>query len=913
MLHDGPPYANGRLHVGHALNKILKDVMLRVQVQQGRRVRYVPGWDCHGLPIELKALGPDGGAGLSPLQVRHAARRLAESTVADQMAAFRSYGVMADWDRRWTTMDPGFEVAQLRLFRRMVQRGLVYRRYRPVYWSPSSRTALAEAELEYDERHVSTAAYVKFRLAAAGPLGAVVKDPLFAVVWTTTPWTLPANKAIAVREDMEYMVVRVRSGEDGGGTPRTEALIIATERYEAARSLFLDELHPEVIVPSIKGVNLVGLEYLHPLEGEAPATRSILHADLVTADSGTGLVHLAPGHGFEDYDVCQRLGITVPAPVDGDGRFVQESGVPVPESLVGLPVLGEGSKAVAKLLGSHLLKTHKIRHKYPYDWRTKQPVIVRATAQWFADVGRIKDPALKALEAVRFVPKGGRTRLESFVKGRSEWCISRQRAWGVPIPVLYSGDDCLLTDESLEHIISVIQERGTDAWWSDDPDDAAWVPEPLRRDGRRYRRGADTMDVWFDSGSSWTQTDGPADVYLEGSDQHRGWFQSSLLTRVAAANDGAGPPAAPFRTLVTHGFALDAAGRKMSKSLGNIVSPAQVMDGSLLPPLKARGGAPPAYDALGPDALRLWAAGADYTRDVVVGVPVLRGVHAALTKYRVTAKMLLGSLHASARGAPPSQLDRIALLQLAGAAADVRRALDAHDFARALAALNRWLVADLSAFYLESLKDRLYCSHAPAGVVEPIFVALLRMLAPVTPLLVEEAWAHAPAWLRDAPGVPHPARAPPDAPLPGLPPADPEADLRLRAVVPALRAAHAAVRTALEAARGARALGPSLQCEVALEDAALLAALGPAELEEAFVVSRVRPAATTAPPAAAWVYEAGYELAGQALRVWVLPPEEHKCPRCWRYRAPAPEALCGRCEDVVTELEAGEGEVASVE
>ena len=726
-------------------------MILRVKVQQGRRVEYIPGWDCHGLPIELKALEKANANGgetkLTPVEIRKSARNLASNTVLKQMKTYKSFGVMADWDRRWTTMDAAFEIRQLRLFQRMVKKGLIYRKFKPVYWSPSSKTALAEAELEYRDDHMSHSAWIRFPIQAEWRdlpqfkgLQAEIKENLYAVIWTTTPWTLPANKAIAVHEDLDYCAVR--KGDD--------ALLVAEGQLSDA------QLEDAQILGKFRGVDLLGLKYLNRLQGKNALPQPIIHADFVAAGSGTGLVHLAPGHGMDDYEACRALGIEVTAPIDDDGNFTSEAYPDSPETLLSAPsVIEGGSKNVLAILASHgdVLRVKDYVHKYPYDWRTKRPVVVRATEQWFADVASIKDEAVKALGDVRFLPENGRNRLEGFVNGRSEWCISRQRAWGVPIPALYDANGvAVVNDEAVDHIISVIQERGTHAWWSDAPDDEAWIPPSMK--GGSFRRGTDTMDVWFDSGSSWTLMQGRADIYLEGSDQHRGWFQSSLLTRIAAGavGDTNFVKGAPFRQLITHGFTLDQDGKKMSKSLGNIITPQQVMDGSLLPPMKRKGkattpGQSPTYDALGPDALRLWAASSDYTHDVVIGAPTLQSVHTALIKYRTVAKMLLGASHAAARTAPLGAADEIALAQLASVMGDVGRALDAHEFHRAFAAVNRWVTNDLSAFYLEATKDRLYCGDG-GGVVEPILHGFLRMLAPMTPLLVEEAWEHRPEWMK---------------------------------------------------------------------------------------------------------------------------------------------------------------------
>ncbi|KOS19077.1 Isoleucine--tRNA ligase [Escovopsis weberi] len=909
VLHDGPPYANGPLHTGHALNKILKDMILRVQVQGGRRVIYRPSWDCHGLPIEMKALQGSSAHGLSPIKVRESARRLASQTVSDQMKGFQSFAVMGDWDNRWTTMDRAYEIRQLRVFQKMVRSGLVYRKHRPVYWSISSRTALAEAELEYRDDHVSHAAYVRFRVTSdwthiPGLEG--LAGPLYAAIWTTTPWTLPANQAIAVNDDILYAVLRV--GDYG--------LLVAESRVEEMQK----NLPPsEVIARAIPGGLLKGLQYRNKLRGRAAPAQPVIHADFVTAESGTGLVHLAPGHGQDDYHVCSALGIEAFAPITDEGRFTREAFPDDPDRLASAPgILEGGGQAVLDLVGEDVLWTHKLQHKYPYDWRTKKPVVIRAMAQWFADVGAIKQDALQAIGQVRFVPESGRARLESFIKGRSEWCISRQRSWGVPIPALYDeAGDAVMTDESIEHMISVIEQRGMNAWFSDSPDDPAWVPTSLS--GKPYSRGMDTMDVWFDSGTSWTEIGRPVDVYLEGSDQHRGWFQSSLLTFVAAqrADGKTGPEiVAPFGTLITHGFTLDGQGKKMSKSLGNTIGPVEVMDGKLLPPLKAKGGGGGQHDALGPDALRLWTASGDFTSDVQIGASVLQPIHNSLVKYRTILKMLLGSLHPPAGRAPPlTKLDQIALMQLQDVMGQVWEAYGNYEFHRATGLINRWVATDFSAFYLEGLKDRLYCGDG-GGALVPIFAGFLRMLAPITPMLVEEAWSHRPAWMAEDGLLEHPARQLYNAPII-------DADRltvdqgQMREDLPVISAVHDAVKAGLEQAREAKALGSSLQCSltISVDDGRVAGALERYldELDAIFVVSSVDLNGAAAAAAAAanthegecetgeanWCYSKEFEVGGTKGVIYVRPPKQSKCSRCWRYLAEQEDGLCGRCEDVV--------------
>ncbi|CCC05983.1 unnamed protein product [Sordaria macrospora k-hell] len=872
LLHDGPPYANGSLHAGHALNKILKDIIIRTKVQQGQRVTYIPGWDCHGLPIELKAVSTEEGKTMTPTAIRQAARGLASKTVLEQMDSFRTYAVMSDWENRWTTMDRTFEINQLRLFQKMVSRGLIYRKFKPVYWSPSSGTALAEAELEYNETHISKSAYVRFPItkdSSTVPGLEGFAGNLYAVIWTTTPWTLPANRAIAVHDDLLYHVVRV--GDD--------AYVVAEGGFERVAKVLLGEEETPEILATVPGCQLTQLQYINPLLGKSAVPQPFIHGPFVTPDSGSGLVHCAPGHGFDDYLICKDLGIPVSAPVDNYGIFTEEAYPDDPSRLEGVSVLEGGSAAVLELFKDNVLNVHKYKHKYPYDWRTKKPIIIRATAQWFADVDSIKELALKALEEVKFVPESGR----------------------------------MMTEETIEHIISVIQERGIDAWWSDDAHDPAWIPASLQDKGP-FTRGRDTMDVWFDSGSSWTQTDRQADIYLEGSDQHRGWFQSSLLTRVAAMAVQSPTPdgttsavgLSPFKTLITHGFTLDKAGKKMSKSLGNIISADQVMDGSLLPPLKVKNknrdpNVPPPRDALGPDALRLWVASSDYTSDIVLGEPVLKTIHQSLTKYRTIIKMLTGSMEQSARTSPLTALDHIALVQLKDTMAEVEKHYRNYEFNKAFSSLNRWIANDLSAFYLEALKDRLYCADG-GGVLEPIFMGFLRMLAPITPVLVEEAWEHRPMWMKEDSSVLHPLHQLYNSPL---------IDARrlsydeavLRKDIPVLMETHAAIKAASELARRAKVLGSSLACFVVInapKDSRALSVLQKYkdELDAMFVVSSVDLGGVVEGEPT-WKYVHDFEMGSQGCQVWVLPPKDHKCPRCWRFVAPAEDSLCVRCEDVV--------------
>ncbi len=577
ILHDGPPYANGSLHIGHALNKILKDIINRYQLLQGRKVRYVAGWDCHGLPIELKVLqamkSPER-QNLTPLQLRQKAKDFALAAVREQLSSFKRYGIWSDWDHPYLTLQPEYEAAQIGVFGRMYLKGYIYRGLKPVHWSPSSKTALAEAELEYPEGHVSRSIYTVFPVIKVSEKLKSVLAPfmpdLALAVWTTTPWTIPGNLAIAVNGSLNYAVVEVLPNENS--LFHHKYLIVSTDLVPRLTTILNVDLRVQA---SFSGEDLEHTIYRHPLfDRESPV---LIGGDYITTDSGTGLVHTAPGHGQEDYIVGQRYGLPILAPVDENGNFTQDAG-----KFAGLNVLGEGNQAIIDALAQagSLLKEEAYQHKYPYDWRTNKPTIFRATEQWFASVHGFREDALKAIASVRWIPPQGENRITPMVAERSDWCISRQRAWGLPIPVFYDQEtgEVLLNEDTINHVQAIIAQRGSDAWW--ELEIAELLPEPYRSNGHQYRRGMDTMDVWFDSGSSWAAVANqrqeltyPVDMYLEGSDQHRGWFQSSLLTSVAVNG------IAPYKTVLTHGFVLDEQGRKMSKSIGNVVDPQIIING----------------------------------------------------------------------------------------------------------------------------------------------------------------------------------------------------------------------------------------------------------------------------------------------------------------------------------------------
>lgn len=741
ILHDGPPYANGSLHIGHALNKILKDIINRYQLLRGRKVRYVPGWDCHGLPIELKVLQNMKSAerqNLTPLQLRQKAKEFALKTVDDQRQSFKRYGVWGDWNDPYLTLKPEYEAAQIAVFGQMVLKGYIYRGLKPVHWSPSSKTALAEAELEYPEGHTSRSIYAAFPVTslseAAKPLLGEYLPDLGVAIWTTTPWTIPGNLAVAVNADLNYAVVEVAHSH-------FKYLIVAADLVERLASTLELEL---TVKATFKGKDLEHMTYRHPLfDRESPV---VVGGDYITTESGTGLVHTAPGHGQEDYIVGQRYGLPILAPVDDNGNFTQEAG-----QFAGLNVLGDGNQAVIDALAAagSLLKEEPYQHKYPYDWRTKKPTIFRATEQWFASVEGFREEALKAIASVKWIPAQGENRITPMVAERSDWCISRQRSWGVPIPVFYDEEtgEPLLNEETINHVQAIIAEKGSDVWWEMSVEEL--LPEQYRNNGRSYRRGTDTMDVWFDSGSSWASVAKqrpelcyPADMYLEGSDQHRGWFQSSLLTSVAV-ND-----ISPYKTVLTHGFVLDEQGRKMSKSVGNVVDP-QVMIAGGKDQKKE-----PAYGA---DVLRLWVSSVDYTSDVRLGSNIIKQLNDVRGKIRNTARFLLGSLHdfdpekdAVALEDLP-ELDRYMLHRITEVFQEVTEAFESFQFFRFFQTVQNFCVVDLSNFYLDVAKDRLYISAPNAfrrrscqTVLKIALENLARAIAPVLCHTAEDIWQHLP-------------------------------------------------------------------------------------------------------------------------------------------------------------------------
>ncbi|TFK41606.1 tRNA synthetases class I-domain-containing protein [Crucibulum laeve] len=940
VLHDGPPYANGNLHMGHALNKIIKDIINRFHVSLGHKVHYIPGWDCHGLPIENKALQELGKDALSlpSGMIREAARETALREVASQKSQFQPLGIMADWnspESTYRTLDHHYEIRQLRIFQKMVEQGMIYRHYRPVHYSPSSHSALAEAELEYKDDHVSHSVFVTFDLDNKASFNSTVLQELInseprvrLLVWTTTPWTLTANMGIAIHPELSYVAIRQMDEEKGG----QGILIVAQERVEP-----LAEIIGRVEVLAIlKGSELLGASYLPiftPLSLSSTPLK-ILPASHVTSESGTGLVHCAPAHGAEDYNVFRALGLissshTMICHVNDAGKFSSDVadvvGEAAAQKLIGQEVLGNGSKAIVELLKEIgcLVKIKRIKHRYPYDWKTSKPIIVTATSQWFANLDRIKDNALTALKEVSFFPPQSRNRLESFVRSRSEWCISRQRVWGVPIPALYyiATDRAVLDSETLDYILGILEEKGVAHWWDGPVED--FVPPALREEGvavsEIWRKGTDTMDVWFDSGSSWSMLSEmgvgngrgkegarrfDADVCLEGSDQHRGWFQSQLLTAIGSAPTEA-EPVSPYGTLITHGMVLDEKGKKMSKSIGNIISPMTIIHGG------KNKKSEPAY---GSDVLRLWAATVEYWRDMSIGPKILAQSAESMRKIRNSARFCLGNIGdavalSKLERVPHSQLglaDRYVMHELYTLEQTALEGYASYNFPKVMNALNNFANITLSSLYFDITKDSLYANsvnsvqrRAVITILEQILLTMTKVIAPVMPHLAEEIHA---TWKSDGQSVFTSKWTPLSSEW-----EDPRAAKDMHDLI----RIRMTVLSLLEEARSQKQLKSALEAEVDIivpngaANHPLLELLQREEhfLKTLFIVSDVTltdegSLGTTSPE---WVHADTVSISGTEddIAIRVRPSSLNKCPRCWTYTRPEDDKLCARCEDVI--------------
>ncbi|MBE3596264.1 MAG: isoleucine--tRNA ligase [Hydrogenibacillus sp.] len=871
VLHDGPPYANGDIHVGHALNKVLKDIIVRSRSQMGYDAPYVPGFDTHGMPIEHAVITKKGvdRRAVGEVAFRDLCREWAHQYIERQTAQFKRLGVRGDWEHPYVTLDPAYEAEQIKVFGEMAKRGYIYRGKKVIYWSPTAETALADAEIEYREKR-SPSIYVKFDVVdGKGKL--TTSDAI--VIWTTTPWTLPANQAVTLHPDYRYGLYETKRGR----------LVIARELAEAFQSTTGIALRDEVA--QFKGAELEYVQLKHPFYDRIVP---VVLGDHVTLDAGTGAVHTAPGHGEEDYDVGVRYNLPLLSPIDERGVFTDEA-----PGFAGLFYDDANKVITAKLEESgHLLHLGFIKHQYPHDWRTKQPVIYRIAEQWFASIDGFRQTMLSAIEDVRWIPPWGETRIANMVRDRGDWCISRQRAWGVPIPIFYC-EDCgkpIVTDETIDHVADVFRREGSNSWFARPAREL--LPEGFRCPhcgGVHFRKETDTMDVWFDSGSSHAavlrtrpELKWPADVYLEGADQYRGWFNSSLSTSVAVFGR------APYETVIGCGFVMDGEGRKMSKSLGNVVDPNDVM---------ARYGA---------DILRLWVASVDYTADVRISEAIMQQIAEVYRKIRNTFRFLLGNLYDfdPAKDVVPKErwpeLDRYVYARLKQIGERVFRAYEAYDFHAVYTEIHQFCVQDLSAFYLDVTKDRMYTRLPDDGArrsgqsfMYEALKALVIWIGPIIPHTAEEVWSYLPGEKAESVQLV-------DFPRYTLTEED---RARLKAFEPLLRVRDE-VQKALEEARRVKTIGNSLEAHVHLypneQTAQALAAYGP--LEELFIVSKL-----TVHPPGTDPGDGAHCGHGVSVRVEVAPGK--KCERCWMVledvgTAPEHPTLCVRCAETVAALRA---------
>jgi len=875
ILCDGPPYANGKIHLGHAVNKVLKDIIVKSRTLSGFDAPYIPGWDCHGLPIELQVEKKHGKVGvkLDAAAFRAACREYALAQVDSQREDFKRLGVLGDWDRPYLTMDASYEAEQVRGFARIIEQGHLQRGYKPVHWCLDCGSALAEAEVEYQDKR-SVAIDVKFDIvdpmAFYTCLGLAIGGSAAVPIWTTTPWTLPANQAVALGADLDYRFVAARI--DG----RTEHLLLANGLADAA----LERYGATDVqrLAQVKGKVFNGLKLQHPFYARQVP---IILTDYVTLEAGTGAVHTAPGHGHDDFAAGLANALPLDNPVDGRGVYVDGT-----ELFGGTHIYKANGQIVERLRDSgHLLRDTKIDHSYPHCWRHNTPVIFRATPQWFVslDQNGLREASLAAIEQVEWIPGWGRQRIEGMVAGRPDWCVSRQRTWGVPIPLFThreTGDLHPDTQRLLAEVATRMDTRGIEAWFDLDP------AELLGDDAEHYQKVSDTMDVWMDSGMvhhclsvSREEIDTPVDLYLEGSDQHRGWFQSSLLTSVAMEGR------APYRQALTHGFTVDDKGRKMSKSLGNQVVPQKVIN------------------ALGADVLRLWVAATDYSGEMYASDEIFRRISDSYRRIRNTARYLLGNLHAfdpEADALPADELidlDRWAMARAARLQKSICAAYERYEFHIIYQELHNFCVVDMGGFYLDVIKDRLYTTgtdsrprRSAQTAMMHIAEAMVRWIVPILSFTGEEIWRALPG-KRDASVLLTTWYEFPDV---GDLELDWERLIRIRN----------SVAKALEDLRISNVIGSGLEARVEVfadgEVLAELQRLGD-ELRFVFITSEAFASPASERP----------DDAMEAEDVWirVAATENRKCTRCWHRRpdvgvvAKHPE-LCGRCVDNID----GEGE-----
>lgn len=880
ILHDGPPYANGDIHIGTALNKILKDIVVKYKNMSGFRSVFVPGWDMHGLPTELKALkkvGVENGA-VDPLVIRKHCREFACECLNTQREQFKRLGVWGDWDNPYMTLANSFEARQVEVFGEIAKQGFIYKGLKPVYWCPDCQTALAEAEIEY-EQDSTHSIYVKFKLSDdKGKLAnaGIDLDKASVVIWTTTTWTLPGNLAICLGPNFEYTFVK----HDGEYLLMAKDLVAAT--MEAAGITEYET------VGTFLGKDFEYMTVEHPFLNRKSL---MIVGDHVTLESGTGCVHTAPGHGHEDYEVClkyKEIGIVVP--VDSKGKLTAEAG-----EFVGLSTK-DANKAIAKKLEQtgHLHAIQKIIHQYPHCWRCREPILYRATEQWFCSVEGFKEATLKAIDDVKWIPGWGGERIKSMVSERNDWCISRQRSWGVPIPIIYC-KDCgkdIVNDETISAISKLFEAEGSDAWYKKDPSE--FIPASVKCECGcgEFTKEKDIMDVWFDSGSSHAAVldkredlTWPADLYLEGGDQYRGWFQSSLLTAVAWRGK------APYKAVCTHGWTVDGDGRKMSKSLGNTVEPSEIIK------------------VYGADILRLWIASLDYHSDNRISQEILKQISESYRKIRNTARFILGNLQSGTGFNPDSdmvaydnllELDKWALMKLDELIERVTEAYENLDFHIVYHSIHRFCVLDMSNFYLDIIKDRLYCEEdnsltrkAAQTVMYTILDALTRLIAPILAYTSDEIWQH----------MPHSKSDDTECVVYNeMPKASGRAyDDSFKNKWQQVYEIREVVKKALEIKRAEKFIGASLEAKATLYCSDKLydfTASISDELTEIFIVSSVE-------VAKGGTGEISGELEG--LSVTISRADGEKCERCWVYSESVGSdeehpTLCKRCATVTADM-----------
>jgi len=866
VLHDGPPYANGDIHIGHALNKVLKDMITRHRSMTGYHVNYIPGWDTHGLPIE-QALTNKGvkRKEMSVAAFRQLCEEYAYEQIDNQRAQFRRLGIRGDWENPYITLKPEFEARQIEVFGKMAEKGYIYKGLKPVYWSPSSESALAEAEIEYKDIK-SPSIYVSFAIKDAK--GVVPADAKF-IIWTTTPWTLPANLGISLNPEFIYVVVAVAN----------KKFIIAKELLESVATT-LGWVDYEV-VQEVKGEALDRIVAQHPFYDRESL---IMVGEHVTAEAGTGCVHTAPGHGEDDYHIGKQYGLGILSPLDNSGCYTDEA--PGFEGVF----YNDANKLVTEKLKEvgALEKLDFFTHSYPHDWRTKKPVIYRATPQWFASVEAFRGELLEAVKATAFTPAWGETRLYNMIRDRGDWVISRQRAWGVPIPIFYAENgEPIITPETISHVSALFRENGSNIWFQKTAKEL--LPEGFTHPGSpngEFTKENDIMDVWFDSGSSHQGVlvergmKYPADLYLEGSDQHRGWFNSSLITSVAINGY------APYKGLLTHGFVLDGEGRKMSKSLGNVIIPQKVMD------------------QYGADILRLWVASVDYTADVRISMDMLKQVSEVYRKIRNTFRFLHGNIadfdpkKDRVSYAELREMDQYVYMRLQDVLKTVRAAYDRYDFAAVYHVVNNFVAVELSSFYLDIAKDVVYIEghdnkdrRAMQTVIYDTLMTLVKIMTPIIPHTTDEMWSylHAQGIVEEI-----------SVQLTDFPEVDVQANFdSLRTKWEKIIDVRDDILKALEEARNAKTIGKSLEAKVtvyAKEDVVALLNDANIDFAQLSIVSAFEVAAIEEAPAEALTLE--------HVSIVVEKATGEKCERCWSISETvgsneAQPTVCARCAEVV--------------